>query len=1668
MIKNQLEEIKSLTYDHIQKLVQQKKSQSVESAYHSEYPRKHNIQDIQYRQLYKKESYEQQNVNIQNLQNQPQNLNLNSVQSSINSFPQLQTQQSQNNQQQNNNQTQQPQSQNQNLQQQQQQYNQQQQQLQENIDIIKEFKNFNSDYPQNLDLMINDIIDFSQQNPEIDIKQKSFETNFYTPSYVNYINIIEKIPIYNKFKFTFKNGFLHLHQYKRKQIKDIYQQDLDESLDFLENFEQKYQNYNTKNSFKTNNQIISEEYINYVKKYCYSPEKIIQTQSENNLNPNPNLNLNPNLNPNPNPTLNLNQYLINQNKINFQELHQLMIQTVNMYLQTIIMINSSQTILNWKNSPVQIRSELQNQDNLNLNQSQQNCQSNNSNIIPYKLFFNNDQFWTHVEEFIFQNSVKEIKNSFQGKLMIPMYEIQFCPRKDQYVILSYLEDPEYERKKQFDPTCPLIQKYTPFIIKQYQTSNQKKSFINELKVNQVLYKDLQSGLNIEGFKKNHVQLIIQKSLNKSDNLRDKIIFQPAGACSLKNLIDFRQQIDLAWPEQEILLFFAELLNNVKLWKEKKIVHGDIRPQNIQVQFNLKKHDQIGRFDPQTKVNKITKGLNLFFINFGNFGALEKYPGFCIPKYYNSEKMKEFLNTEQMTFDRIYSFEVQSIARIIQEIIFHDFELKNPKINEQFLQQYQKYGTELLEFLEENYQSIYSKYQQKFPYIFDILESILSLNVTDIPVLENTLQKILQNYKNQNLIEDYYYYNMITDQIQNQPNLHKNQHFKSYEDIIYQIKTQNDLKCFRYNTMDRIKLYRMIGEYRICNFLIEQNFKIEQNFEKHNFHEKEYRNLIELSDKILEKIIKNHLNFPQSQENYQIHNKFQSQQNGNPQKTPNILQEFIQEYQKNFQKILEQKIQENFFKNQKDLEKPQQNFSKKIYPFQNSLIQFNSPEEKDIFNYIIQNFNYKEINKFMKQLDLQSVYLNDYEDIFFKLKPMIQDVQEKVLEMLTTFKDPKLQKDYFNLYKNPSQIQQISEKENLDHIFYLKLAQIDGVMVSTIYSHINSKITKEEQEQFLLSIQPWTKMVQSQEQLEKIPSSNSDISNNNNNQIQLQQKQQNSQYNLSFEKILKENTRLKISFVNNQKQLDLTILDKKEFKNIHWPLELVFLFEKLAQDLVYSQKNNMGLIYGYKALTLKRRYLGGKSIELIDTLCTIGNSLYYSKKTIESIIFIQESADISINKYGPFHQEVATQFNNIAYIYNHINQQRDALKYHEKCLKVRLNWYGELRQEVATSYFNVAISLYKLQQYSKAKEYFFKSIQIYTTLIESQNHPKIAELYYFLAQIESQQQNYQQAFNYHAKAYTIRKSQYLQSRKIDQTQDLIQSLEGLYQICQKQDKGEQCLQYLKMQLKLQKMKGKQINIGITILNISNSYKILNKQEQCFFLMKVATQYIYELNGPKSNQFKNIKNSYDILKKQFQNQNISFERSLQYLVEQISEQPHDFYYYTLKLQNQKVIGEDYILGLVLDYIFGEFQHEELQIKEFLFGRNQNLNKHIDTYLQPLEQNFEEPIEQIKQYLDQQRLFYNNDKTKKISRGTYWKEKISYKYIAQERYWQTKERLIIQDKQPPRKIQFQERIQIDIENKIAQHLTDTNINWDQKFPFEQELEEELLIVKNANNQK
>lgn len=95
---------------------------------------------------------------------------------------------------------------------------------------------------------------------------------------------------------------------------------------------------------------------------------------------------------------------------------------------------------------------------------------------------------------------------------------------------------------------------------------------------------------------------------------------------------------------------------------------------------------------------------------------------------------------------------------------------------------------------------------------------------------------------------------------------------------------------------------------------------------------------------------------------------------------------------------------------------------------------------------------------------------------------------------------------------------------------------------------------------------------------------------------------------------------------------------------------------------------------------------------------MGNIYYQLNNQGNSLYEMQNGKLIFIDTLQHIHFEVASSYNNTAYLLPHQGKLEDSLKDHEMALFIRKKCFGEIHNDVALSYNNLAMTYSRLQKY----------------------------------------------------------------------------------------------------------------------------------------------------------------------------------------------------------------------------------------------------------------------------------------------------------------------------------------------------------------------------------
>ena len=160
----------------------------------------------------------------------------------------------------------------------------------------------------------------------------------------------------------------------------------------------------------------------------------------------------------------------------------------------------------------------------------------------------------------------------------------------------------------------------------------------------------------------------------------------------------------------------------------------------------------------------------------------------------------------------------------------------------------------------------------------------------------------------------------------------------------------------------------------------------------------------------------------------------------------------------------------------------------------------------------------------------------------------------------------------------------------------------------------------------------------------------------------------------------------------------------------------------------------------------------------DILAVHGRVLTLQCQYELSLLFLEESTNISIAVYGKEHATVAGCYNNLGNVSRKLGDYSEAKVYYKKALNITKKIYGEEHPNVATSYNNMGVVYSDLRRHHEAKEYYEKAV-IIAQKIYGEEHADTARTYNNLGNVHNDLQQYDRAIAYHKKALKIRKKIY---------------------------------------------------------------------------------------------------------------------------------------------------------------------------------------------------------------------------------------------------------------------------------------------------------------------
>ncbi len=163
---------------------------------------------------------------------------------------------------------------------------------------------------------------------------------------------------------------------------------------------------------------------------------------------------------------------------------------------------------------------------------------------------------------------------------------------------------------------------------------------------------------------------------------------------------------------------------------------------------------------------------------------------------------------------------------------------------------------------------------------------------------------------------------------------------------------------------------------------------------------------------------------------------------------------------------------------------------------------------------------------------------------------------------------------------------------------------------------------------------------------------------------------------------------------------------------------------------------------------------------------------------QALPWLKQCLSVALERLGEEHPQVASSYNNLAYLYYVQGRYTDAEPLYIKALQLRQRLLGEehLDSAVATNYNNLAYLYYTQGRYTDAEPLFIKALRLRQRLL-GEEHPDVATSYNNLAELYLSQGRYTDAEPLFIKALQLR--QLLLGEEYPSVATSYNNLSGLY-------------------------------------------------------------------------------------------------------------------------------------------------------------------------------------------------------------------------------------------------------------------------------------------------
>ena len=270
-----------------------------------------------------------------------------------------------------------------------------------------------------------------------------------------------------------------------------------------------------------------------------------------------------------------------------------------------------------------------------------------------------------------------------------------------------------------------------------------------------------------------------------------------------------------------------------------------------------------------------------------------------------------------------------------------------------------------------------------------------------------------------------------------------------------------------------------------------------------------------------------------------------------------------------------------------------------------------------------------------------------------------------------------------------------------------------------------------------------------------------------------------------------------------------------------------------------------------ALKIRLENLDEKHRDIASSYHELGITQWYLEKYESALDSHNKARSIALEVMGKYHSVTANSYHELGKTHFCLEDYRAALRSHHHALRTRLDILGEQHSDTADSFHEIGVTLFEMECFSSALQYHMRSLKTRQLLHGAQqaelfgeNHPQkadsyhaigVAQSYHQLGRTQCQMGNYDQAFQSHKCALSLKKRLFGEDHM--ETADSYDEL-GKVSFFKRNFSAAFKMQRLVLGMRQQKLDGEHKKIGDNLYQLGLVQKELEEYEKSLKLHQHA--------------------------------------------------------------------------------------------------------------------------------------------------------------------------------------------------------------------------------------